>query len=85
MHIITGLLISYLFNRNKGQKLPPLLQFYWPIQTKHLLPGRVRFAIPLLKDDYKNLKHAQTQIKKIRCKPLSHLYKATIIDPNTKK
>jgi len=65
MHVITGLLISYLFNKNKGQKLPPLLQIYWPIQTKHLLPGRVRFAIPLLKGDEKNLKHAQTQIKKI--------------------
>jgi hypothetical protein len=65
MHIITGMLISFLMSKNKGVTKPPLLQVRWPIQTSHLLPGRVRFHIPLYKGNQKGLDSAIVQIRKI--------------------
>ena len=65
MHIITGMLISFLMSKKKGVTKPPLLQVRWPIQTSHLLPGRVRFHIPLYKGNQKGLDAAIVQLKKI--------------------
>jgi hypothetical protein len=65
MHIITGLLLSMLMKGGKESKKPPLLQTSWPIQTVHLLPGRVRFRIPLMIDKEEELKAASSQIAKI--------------------
>lgn len=65
MHIITGMLISFLFSKKKDSKLPGLLQLRWPIVTKHLLPGRVRFQIPLLVAQEKAVSDLTKQLKKI--------------------
>ncbi len=65
MHIITGLLLSMLLSRKNDQSLPPLLQTRWPIITKHLLPGRVRFQIPLLVGRQDTLDQTIKQIRKI--------------------
>ena len=66
MHLITGILISMLMRSGKDNKKPPLLQTNWPIRTVHLLPGRVRFKIPLMVGRDEELKTATTQIAKIK-------------------
>jgi hypothetical protein len=66
MHIITGILLSMLMKGGKESKKPPLLQTTWPIRTLHLLPGRVRFQIPLMVGKDEELKAATTQIAKIK-------------------
>ncbi len=65
MHIITGMLLSFLFTQKKRSNKPPLLQLRWPIITKHLLPGRVRFQIPLLVSQEKTVKDLTQQLEKI--------------------
>ena len=65
MHIITGILLSMLMKGDKKEKKPPLLQIKWPIRTLHLLPGRVRFQIPIMVGREEELKAATTQIAKI--------------------
>lgn len=66
MHIITGLLITALLgNRAKKQTQQaqsPLLALKWPIVTKHLLPGRVRFHIPLLVGDDAGVTRIEDQL-----------------------
>jgi copper chaperone CopZ len=66
MHIITGILLSMLMKGGKESKKPPLLQTKWPIRTLHLLPGRVRFQVPLMVGRDEELKAATTQIAKIK-------------------
>jgi len=65
MHIITGVILSMLFSKNKAGGASPLLRLRWPIITKHILPGRVRFQIPLLKGQEEVLIKTQNQLKKI--------------------
>jgi hypothetical protein len=65
MHIITGMLISLLFSENKKNKNHPLLDLRWPIITQHLLPGRVRFRIPLLVGQPKLMTGTKEQMGKI--------------------
>ena len=66
MHIITGILLSMLMKGGKESKKSPLLQTNWPIRTLHLLPGRVRFQVPLMVGKEEELKSATTQIAKIK-------------------
>jgi len=49
MHILTGMLIAGIFGRKRGKSLLPMLRT-GPVQTVHLLPGRVRFRVPSLVD-----------------------------------
>ena len=49
MHIITGMLIAGILGHKRKASLLPMLRM-GPVQTAHLLPGRVRFHIPLLVD-----------------------------------
>ncbi len=49
MHIITGMLIAGIFGRKRKASLLPMLR-KGPVQTAHLLPGRVRFHVPSLVD-----------------------------------
>lgn len=65
MHIITGILLSMLMKGDKKEKKSPLLHIKWPIRTLHLLPGRVRFQIPIMVGREEELKAATTQIAKI--------------------
>ena len=65
MHIITGILLSMLMKGGNKDKNPLLLQIKWPIRTLHLLPGRVRFQIPLMVGREDQLKAATTQVAKI--------------------
>lgn len=66
MHIITGILLSMLMKGGKDNKKPPLLQTKWPIRTVHLLPGRVRFQVPLMVGREEELNSATAQIAKIK-------------------
>ncbi len=65
MHIVTGLLISLLFSKKKGSKQSPLLDLQWPIITKHQLPGRVRFQIPLMVGQNKTCADLRKQLVKV--------------------
>jgi hypothetical protein len=66
MHIITGILLSLLLKGKKSDSDSPLLAINWPIQTVHLLPGRVRFRIPLMKTRGEELNRACADIGKIK-------------------
>jgi copper chaperone CopZ len=56
MHILTGFIVSSLLGgrflgrkrRGTGRSKRPVLSFRGIIETVHLLPGRVRYRIPLL-------------------------------------
>jgi hypothetical protein len=52
MHIITGIMLMELARRLRqpGQVLLPQLNV-GPIQTAHVLPGRIRFRVPLVRED----------------------------------
>ena len=47
MHILTGILIAGLLGRKDRPSVLPLLRS-GPVQTDHLLSGRVRFRVPSL-------------------------------------
>ena len=47
MHIITGILLAGLLKRKNRPSALPMLRT-GPVQTDHLLPGRVRFRVPSL-------------------------------------
>ena len=53
MHIITGAIIAALLGNKKkpNAQNSPILHIRDPIYTSHLLPGRVRFHIPVLKNN----------------------------------
>ncbi len=65
MHTFTGMLFTFLFSQNNKNNRPPLLKLRWPIITKHLLPGRVRFQIPLIVGKEKVFGELAAQLKKI--------------------
>ncbi len=69
MHIITGLLITALLGKQvKGhgeQKRSPLLTLKWPIETQHLLPGRVRFRVPSLVGNDEALQRLEGQLPRV--------------------
>ncbi len=49
MHLLIGFLASALMaSKKRGGGRSPLLELSYPIRTRHLLPGRVRFEIPKL-------------------------------------
>lgn len=65
MHIITGILLSLLVKGDKENNKSPLLRTNWPIKTVHLIPGRVRFRIPLMVGKESDLKQVCSDMKKI--------------------
>jgi copper chaperone CopZ len=65
MHIITGMLLSLLFSRKKQDNRHPLLALRWPVITKHVLPGRVRFVIPLMANQTERLTDVKQKLNKI--------------------
>ncbi len=72
MHIITGLIITKLLGLGPGGKkkkpLSPLLRLHEPVRLRHLLPGRVRFQIKLIKhnqDICRQLKEKLRQIETV--------------------
>lgn len=53
MHLITGLALSFLASRRLGHKAStgaasPLLRLRSPVETVHVIPGRVRFRVPAI-------------------------------------
>jgi len=49
MHLLIGFLASALMaSKKRSSGRSPLLELSYPIRTRHLLPGRVRFEIPKL-------------------------------------
>jgi hypothetical protein len=65
MHLITGLLLSFLLNKDKAKNRNPLLDLPWPIRTVHLLPGRVRFHVPLMVGQKELPQKSANQLSKI--------------------
>ncbi|MBD3307927.1 hypothetical protein GF339_15960 [candidate division KSB3 bacterium] len=67
MHILTGLLVTALLGRKASHdhSQSALLQLKWPIKTKHLVPGRVRFQIPLLVGDSTGVQQVETQLPRV--------------------
>ena len=51
MHLITGLILAHLLRGKEQPARSPLLRLTGPIETSHLLPGRVRFRISSLVGD----------------------------------
>ena len=67
MHLITGAIIAaVLGNKSKEQNTgSPILSIRGPINTSHLLPGRVRFHIPSLKNNDIQITQLGEQLPKI--------------------
>lgn len=67
MHLITGAIIAALLKRKSGNGLEvsPLLKLKHPIRTSHIIPGRVRFHIPKLRNDSKAATELQDKLQKI--------------------
>ena len=65
MHLITGFILAGLLGKKRDQKRSPLLRITGPIRTSHVLPGRVRFYIPSLKNDEHNTELVEKQLTKI--------------------
>ena len=64
MHLITGAIIAALLG-NKKERTSPLLNIRGPINTTHLLPGRVRFNIPSLKQNDIQIAKLREQLPQI--------------------
>ena len=64
MHLITGAIIAALLG-NKKERTSPLLNIRGPINTTHLLPGRVRFHIPSLKQNDIQIAKLREQLPQI--------------------
>ena len=65
MHLVTGLILTALLGRKKNPRKSPLLNLHDVLETRHLLPGRVRFGIPVLKGNPEGAKLIMEQIPKI--------------------
>ena len=66
MHLITGFLIANLFGRKKEPGRSPLLSLRYPIRTRHILPGRVRFETDVLINDVKAEQFLMEQMSRIK-------------------
>ena len=60
MHIITGIIMAAILGRKKKTQ-ETLLDLGWPIKTKHHLPGRVRFQIPLQLKSVREIERAAAE------------------------
>jgi hypothetical protein len=65
VHLITGFILAGLLGKKKNQKHSPLLKISGPIQTSHVLPGRVRFHVSSLKNDDNKTNLIKEQLPKI--------------------
>jgi hypothetical protein len=68
VHLITGAIIAALLGNKSSDKesRSPILSIRGPINTTHLLPGRVRFHIPSLKNNDIQAAMLQEQLPKIK-------------------
>lgn len=66
MHLITGFILASLFGKKKKRNIPPLLRLRYPIQTKHLMKGRVRFQIDALKGNTKSQQYLLEQLPRVQ-------------------
>lgn len=65
MSIINNILLPLIVPPKNKHRRSPLLDLRWPIITNHLLPGRVRFSIPLLVGQKKRISDLSKEMKKI--------------------
>ena len=65
MHLITGFILANLLGRKKKRPQSPLLDLGGPIETKHLLPGRVRFQVLSLVGDHSGTEKVTEQVQRI--------------------
>ena len=67
MHLITGAIIAALLGNKSNEKKigSPILNIRGPINTTHVLPGRVRFHIPSLKQNDIQSTNVSEQLVKI--------------------
>ena len=68
MHIVTGVIIAALAGKAKQNKVLQGLPMYrtGPIQIAHVLPGRIRFIIPILRENHEAMKPGIEQLGKLR-------------------
>jgi len=66
MHLITGFLLASLFGKKKEAGRSPLLSLRYPIRTRHILPGRVRFETDVLVNDAKAQQFLMEQMSKVK-------------------
>jgi len=67
MHLLVGFIVaSLLGKKKKTERRSPLLSLRYPIRTRHILPGRVRFQADILKNDAKAEKFLGEQLKKVK-------------------
>jgi copper chaperone CopZ len=68
VHIITGAIIAALLGNKSKTKVPrsAILNLQGPIYTSHLLPGRVRFHIPILKNNDHQIAKIKENLEKIK-------------------
>lgn len=68
MHLVTGVLIAALAGRAKQNRVLQGLPMFQtgPIQVAHALPGRIRFVIPDLRDNYEQMKNGLEQLETLR-------------------
>ena len=66
MHILTGILLTTLLGRkSKRVANSHFLNLTWPIETKHVLPGRIRFCIPAIIGDSDGTKRVTDQLPRL--------------------
>ncbi len=68
MHIVTGILIAALAGRAKQNKVLQGLPMFQtgPIQIAHALPGRIRFVIPLLRDNHEAMENGINELRTLK-------------------
>jgi copper chaperone CopZ len=63
MHLVIGFIASALMAaRRRSPARSPLLELSYPIRTLHLLPGRVRFEVPVLAGRQTAAKQLETKL-----------------------
>jgi hypothetical protein len=63
MHIITGLLLAALAGRKRGTSTGGMtMPSGGPVRTEHVLPGRIRFRVPSLANDFKTCKALASRV-----------------------
>ncbi len=68
MHLVTGVILAALAGKAKQNKVLQGLPMYktGPIQIAHVLPGRIRFILPILRENHEAMKPGIEQLGKLR-------------------
>ncbi len=65
MHILTGLIVGSLLGVGKENQAPSHLSLIGALELHHFLPGRLRYYVPGLKDEYRKCRDIEIQMHRI--------------------